>query len=204
MLTVEEKRTAADVIALIASTVNGFALPVNEITDWQGIIDFAKKQSVLNLVAYAAESLKIKPDERTMRFLDEFRMQKMVVEAQQELAACDACQKLDKMGVRHMLLKGSVMKNFYPSPDMRTMGDIDILVDAARCDDVVKAFMADGFEFAGEGNLHSNVKRDNVYITKTGKTVKLSDKYYPPYMEHNVAYYSQDHKTEFFYHVFCL
>ena len=51
MLTVEEKRTAADVIALIASTVNGFALPVNEITDWQGIIDFAKKQSVLNLVA---------------------------------------------------------------------------------------------------------------------------------------------------------
>ena len=89
MLTVEEKRTAADVIALIASTVNGFALPVNEITDWQGIIDFAKKQSVLNLVAYAAESLKIKPDERTMRFLDEFRMQKMVVEAQQELAACE-------------------------------------------------------------------------------------------------------------------
>ena len=76
MLTVEEKRTAADVIALIASTVNGFALPVNEITDWQGIIDFAKKQSVLNLVAYAAESLKIKPDERTMRFLDEFRMQR--------------------------------------------------------------------------------------------------------------------------------
>ena len=71
---------------------------------------------------------------------------------------------LDKMGVRHMLLKGSVMKNFYPSPDMRTMGDIDILVDAARCDDVVKAFMADGFEFAGEGNLHSNVKRGNVYI----------------------------------------
>ena len=164
MLTVEEKRTAANVIALIASTVNGFALPVKEITDWQGIIDFAKKQSVLNLVAYAAESLKIKPDERTMRFLDEFRMQKMVVEAQQELAACDACQKLDKMGVRHMLLKGSVMKNFYPSPDMRTMGDIDILVDAARCDDVVKAFMADGFEFAGEGNLHSNVKRGNVYI----------------------------------------
>ena len=132
MLTVEEKRTAADVIALIASTVNGFALPVNEIIDWQGIIDFAKKKSVLNLAAYAAESLKIKPDERTMRFLDEFRMQKMVVEAQQELAACDACQKLDKMGVRHMLLKGSVMKNFYPSPDMRTMGDIDILVDAAR------------------------------------------------------------------------
>ena len=144
--------------------VNGVAPPENDNADWQGIIDFAKKQSVLNLVAYAAESLKIKPDEHTARFLDEFRMQKMIVEAQQELAAGDACKKLDEMGVRHMLLKGSVMKKFYPSPDMRTMGDIDILVEASRCDEVVKAFIADGFKFVGEGDLHSNVKKDNAYI----------------------------------------
>lgn len=164
MLTVEEKRIAAYVIRLVASAVNGVAPPENEGMDWQGIIDFAKKQSVLNLVAYAAESLENKPDEHTMRFLDEFRMQKMIVEAQQELAADDACKKLDEMGVRHMLLKGSVMKNFYPSPDMRTMGDIDILVEAARCDEVVKAFITDGFKFVGEGDLHSNVKKGNAYI----------------------------------------
>ena len=164
MLTVEEKRIAAYVIRLVASAVNGVAPPENEGMDWQGIIDFAKKQSVLNLVAYAAESLENKPDEHTMRFLDEFRMQKMIVEAQQELAADDACKKLDEMGIRHMLLKGSVMKNFYPSPDMRTMGDIDILVEAARCDEVVKAFIADGFKFVGEGDLHSNVKKGNAYI----------------------------------------
>ena len=106
MLTVEKKRIAAYVIKLVASVVNGVAPPENDNADWQGIIDFAKKQSVLNLVAYAAESLKIKPDEHTARFLDEFRMQKMIVEAQQELAAGDACKKLDEMGVRHMLLKG--------------------------------------------------------------------------------------------------
>lgn len=164
MPTVEKKRIAAYVIKLVASVVNGVAPPENDNADWQEIIVFARKQSVLNLVAYAADSLKSKPDERTMRFLDEFRMQKMIVEAQQELAAGDACKKLDEMGVRHMLLKGSVMKNFYPSPDMRTMGDIDILVEAARCNEVVKAFIADGFKFVGEGDLHSNVKKGNAYI----------------------------------------
>lgn len=164
MLTAEEKRTAAYVIELIAAVVNNACPPENRDIEWQNIIDFAQRQSVLNLVAYAAEGLENKPDERTMRFLDEFRMQKIIVEAQQELAACDACQKLSEMGVRHMLLKGSVMKNFYPSPDMRTMGDIDILVDASRCDEVVKAFVADGFVFVAEGDLHSNVQKENAYI----------------------------------------
>ena len=51
MLTVEKKRIAAYVIKLVASVVNGVAPPENDNADWQGIIDFAKKKSVLNLVA---------------------------------------------------------------------------------------------------------------------------------------------------------
>lgn len=164
LLSAQEKSVAAYVISLVASVINGTTPQESGNIDLSKAIDFAQKQSVLNLVAYAAESFKAKPDEHTMRFLDEFRMQKMIVEAQQELAAQDACKKLDEMGVRHMLLKGSVMKNYYPSPDMRTMGDIDILVEADRCDEVVKAFIADGFKFAGEGDLHSNVKKGNAYI----------------------------------------
>lgn len=164
MLSAEEKSVAAYVISLIASVINCSAKPENNGLDWQAIIDFARRQSVLNIVAYAVEELNGKPDDRIMTYLREYRMQKMVIEAQQELAASDACEKLEKMGVRHMLLKGSVIKSFYPSPDMRTMGDIDILVDSARCGDVIDAFVADGFSFVGEGDLHSNVKKGNAYI----------------------------------------
>lgn len=164
MLNAEEKCACAYVIGLIASVVNGTVPPKCKDEDWHKIIDFAKRQSVLNLVAYAAEELTEKPNGQIMRFLDEYRMQKIVIEARQELAARDACQKLDQMGVRHMLLKGSVMKNYYPSPDMRTMGDIDILIEADRCDEVVKAFLDDGFTFDGKGDLHSNVKKGSAYI----------------------------------------
>lgn len=182
MLTAEEKRVAAYVIRLISSVVNGTVPPKIQDDDWGRIIAFAKKQSVLNIVAYAAETSEEKPDELTLKFLKEFRMQKMLVEAQQELAACDACEKLDEMGVRHMLLKGSVMKNYYPSPDMRTMGDIDILIDSSRCDEVVDAFVADGFEFVDEGDLHSNVKKGNTYIelhhSMIDKNHEVLSKYY--------------------------
>lgn len=158
------KKVATYVISSVASVINGTNPPENEGINWQSIIDFAKRQSLLNIVAYATDGLNNQPDEHTLCFLNEFRMQKIVVEAQQELAAQDICKKLDKMGVRHMLLKGSIIKNLYPSPDMRTMGDIDILIDSDRCDEVVKAFIDDGFEFSGEGDLHSNVKKGNAYI----------------------------------------
>lgn len=164
MLNSDDKKTAAYVISSVAAVINGTKPPENDGLDWQKIISLAQKHSVLNILSYAVEKLTVKPDELTMKYLREFRMQKTVVEAQQELAACDICEKLDEMQVRHMLLKGSVIKNYYPSPDMRTMGDLDILVDADRCDEVVKAFIEDGFEFAGKGDLHTNIVKGNAYI----------------------------------------
>lgn len=160
-----DKKISTYVINLTASVINGSVPPENiDNLDWQEIVDFAKKQSVLNIIAYAGEKLNQKPDETTLKYLKEFRQQKMVVEAQQEIEACDAMDKLEAMGVRHMPLKGYIVKNFYPSPDMRTMGDLDLLIDSERCDEVVKAFEADGFTFCGEGDLHSNVERGNAYI----------------------------------------
>lgn len=160
-----DKKTCTFVINLVASVINSTQPP--EKTDdisWQSIIDFAKNQSVLNIVSYACEKLKNKPDPATMKYLKEFRMQKIIVEAQQEIESCDAMDKLESMGVRHMPLKGYKVKNLYPSPDMRTMGDLDLLIDADRCEEVVDAFVADGFTFCASGDLHSNVERGNAYI----------------------------------------
>ena len=140
-----DKNVSTYVINLVSSVVNGTTPPENTMNlDWEKIIDFAKKQCVLNIIAYACEKLVTKPDPTTMKFLKEFRMQKIVVEAQQEIEFCDAMDKLETMGVDHMPLKGYIVKNLYPTPDMRTMGDLDLLIDESRCDEVVRAFEADG------------------------------------------------------------
>lgn len=160
-----QQKIAAYVIRLTASVVNSQKAPENtESLLWADIIEFAKNQSVLNLVAYACETLDEKPNPQTMKYLREFRKQKMIVEAEQEIEACDALDKLEEMGIRHMPLKGFIVKNLYPSPDMRTMGDIDVLVDFTHMDEIVDAFTADGFEFFGHGDLHTNVKRGNAHF----------------------------------------
>lgn len=153
------------VIQLISSVINNTIPPENTASlDWEKIIEFAKQHCVLNIVSYATLNLKNKPDDYTMKFLQEFKMQKIIVEAQQEIELQDALQKLSIMQVKHIPLKGCLIKNLYPSPDMRTMGDLDILVESDRCNEVVAEFEKDGFSFSGEGELHSNVERGNAYI----------------------------------------
>lgn len=182
MNSTENRRVAAYVIGLTASVINGTPPPENDGLSWSDIIEFASKQCVLNLVSYAVEDLQNKPDGQTLKYLREFRMQKIVVEAQQELAALDACEMLEKSAVRHILLKGSVIKGLYPSPDMRTMGDIDILIDRAQLEKVKKLFLNEGFELVGEGDLHSNVRKGNAYIelhqTMVDPDLKILTEYY--------------------------
>lgn len=160
-----EQNIAAYTIKLAAAAVNSSPAPEkpDEIT-WEAVIDFAKKQTVLNLISYACETLKNKPEGDTMKYLREFRKQKIVVEAEQEIEAEDAMDKLEAMGIRHMPLKGYIVKNLYPSPDMRTMGDIDLLIEDSRMQDVIDEFMSDGFKFFGNGDLHCNLVRGNAHF----------------------------------------
>ena len=39
-----------------------------------------------------------------------------------------ACELLDKNGIEHMLLKGAIFRVYYPKPQMRQSGDVDLLV----------------------------------------------------------------------------
>lgn len=44
--------------------------------------------------------------------------------------------KTDEFGINCIPLKGSVIKEYYPSPEMRTMADIDFLFDINRLEDI--------------------------------------------------------------------
>ena len=159
------KNAAAYVIQLVAASVNSCDAPEKpDHIEWQNVFDFAKNQSVLNLVAYACETLKNKPDSKDMQYLREFRKQKMIIEAEQQIETEDVMDKLEEAGIRHMPLKGFIVKNLFPSPDMRTMGDIDMLLDPDRIDDAVEIFAKEGFSFHSDGDLHANLCHGNAHF----------------------------------------
>ncbi|MCQ2484159.1 MAG: nucleotidyltransferase family protein [Clostridia bacterium] len=159
------KEIAAYVINLVAAAVNSAKAPEKpENISWQDIIKFAKEQSVLNLVSYACETLTTKPTGDTLKFLREFRKQKIVIEAEQEIIAGDVFDMLEAKGIKHMPLKGYIVKNYYPSPDMRTMSDIDVLLEPNKIEEAVKLCVDDGFKFSSDGDLHCNIEKGKAHF----------------------------------------
>lgn len=83
----------------------------------------------------------------------------------QVCAAKEIEERLEKNGVKFQLLKGAVMKNVYPAPEMREMSDIDILVfedSLEACEEVLTGM---GFEKEEEIKHHAIFrKKPNVIV----------------------------------------
>lgn len=66
---------------------------------------------------------------------------------------------LEKSGVRHVFFKGAELRELYPVPEARAMGDVDVLIDEAEREKVKSLMTADGFECrASNGNVYEYTK----------------------------------------------
>ncbi len=121
-------------IALIKSVLRG----KSERESWaelesaeacEKLYTISNSHDLAHFVGYAINKLGIKvPEAYKNKFLQEQMVAVYRYEGQNyELGR--ACDALEKAGVKHVPLKGSVIRAFYPEPWLRTSCDIDILVD---------------------------------------------------------------------------
>lgn len=67
------------------------------------------------------------------------------------------CDVFAKEKIVHMPLKGSLIKHMYPSPDMRNMADMDILIKPEDADRVYDIMMEMGYTCEMKGKFHHDV-----------------------------------------------
>lgn len=60
--------------------------------------------------------------------------------------AFNSVEKIINSGYEVIFLKGSILKRFYKAPELRTMGDIDILVRREDEDNISKILLSEGYE----------------------------------------------------------
>lgn len=71
---------------------------------------------------------------------------------------------MERTGIWYLLLKGSVLKDFYPGTGTRQMSDNDILFDAAYADTVKKYMISQGYEAFSVGQgVHDVYFKPPVY-----------------------------------------
>ena len=129
-------------------------LPQTEKADIDEMLAMAKKQALANILY-----LGLKKDgsysEQELLPLEEYGQMCTFQYLRQEQELARLCNSLKENNIRFVLLKGSKMREYYPSPELRSSCDIDILTDASDgvIFDTMKAL---GYEYEKDGGTTLN------------------------------------------------
>ncbi len=148
---------------MIYSVLNDAPLsPLPEDFDWDSFRSFAKEHNVSGIIYFAVKKIS-GVSENVLRYFEEVYMRACMKTALIDVEIPALLDSFEQGGVRHMPLKGYIMRNYYPDALMRSMGDIDILVgtDLQKAHEIM---LAHGYKFHGEGFLHSNYSKSGIHI----------------------------------------
>lgn len=118
-------------IALLKAAIKNTAIPdAPDGIDWKKFVSLSKKQQVYSIIAVIMDRLPL-PDEQAaeIKLYNQNELLRIIsMKSEQELIESE----LEERGIKFMLLKGSLLRKYYPQQKMRQMSDVDILYDGEK------------------------------------------------------------------------
>lgn len=96
--------------------------------DWGKLLRLAHSHSVPGILCDIAMRYDLCPNEREAGFAREICMSTITGFAHRAALADRFLEILSENGIDHIVMKGYVLKDYYPVPELRTFGDIDIVI----------------------------------------------------------------------------
>jgi len=158
---------------------------------WKEIYKLASCHSVANIAFYGVDRLKNKPEEELYSKWRETK-DKAILKGITQLYERDIIiQELTALGIDICPLKGCIIKELYPTQDMRTMADLDILMDSSKKKQVEGAFREMGYTLD-----HIDEEGHDVYFKKPFMNIEMHHFLIPQdaIQEQLIAYYNNPWK----------
>lgn len=140
------------VISLIKSALLNKSEVTEEISDWSKIIKFALRHQIVAFIYYGVINSEIDVPKDDFQILENMALKNMAIDVNQKYAIECLEEKFNLNKIDYMLLKGSVLKYVYPKTDMRTMGDIDILIRTEQYEKISDIMIKLGYSFDAESS----------------------------------------------------
>ena len=162
--------------------------------DWNTLVKLSQIHCVTGILGYLVMQYPICPDESLRNALRTGCLQTISLYTRRGLQMDQLIGELDRAGIRHILMKGYVLKDYYPVPELRTYGDIDFVIapeDRKKCHDLMLSL---GFQVKTDWEpVYSYIRGQEFYeIHRDIMEVDVSDKadyrgYFARMWEHTLA-----------------
>lgn len=169
-----------DFITVIKNSILGKQFVLSDSFDMESAFKLAKRHSVVPLFYYGLNNSNIEKDNQYLQDLFMLTCKHISVSEHQMFEIEKLFNAFDEEKIDYMPLKGALLKKMYPKPEMRTMGDADILIKTEQYEKIKQVVEALGYEEITES--------DHEFIwNKTGLHLELHKRLIPSY---NKDYYS--------------
>lgn len=171
-------------IALIKSAITGQVPVMPAEYSMKHAQRLLKEQGLLPIGFVAATKCGYDQDEKLMKFLTDYYCM-AVVQSEQQMQQIQAiCDAFEEAGIDYMPVKGAIMKTMYPSHELRSMSDADILIRQEQYSQIQPIMERLGFTGVGESD-HEYIW-DSAYLR-----VELHKRLMPTYHKDYYCYFGE-------------
>lgn len=134
------------VIALLKSAITQIPQPLPEMFSLEQIMPLVKRHHMISLVYDGAVCCGVEKTLPGMKSLFEGYCKSLLISNRQMGQIRQLYQAFDAGKIDYMPLKGCNMKDRYPKPELRMMGDADILIRLEQYEQITKILQELGFQ----------------------------------------------------------
>lgn len=139
-----------EVIGLIHAAIVGEGTPPSADFDWARALTVAQKHNIAAILYYGALNSGVAADSPAMQALFASTCRSMVLSQRQIYELDRLTAVFEEEQIHYMPLKGALLKAVYPMPEMRTMGDADILIRLDQYPTIEAIMQRLGYRFEHE------------------------------------------------------
>ncbi len=162
-----------DYIGLLKSAFDNRIYVLQSDFDWARAVNVSREHNIAPIMFYGALNSGALPDSSHMLELQKMTVKALTVSTRQ-LYDIEQIESIFKReNIDYMPLKGTILKSLFPKPEMRTMGDADILIKLDQYPAIEKIMADLGFVFQYESD-HELVWKKPPLVVELHKSVMTS------------------------------
>ncbi|MBQ8146301.1 MAG: nucleotidyltransferase family protein [Clostridia bacterium] len=175
------------IVELIKCALNGGKPKLDDSFDFEEAYEFAQKRQITPILFYGASSLDGFMDTLIGKRFFKSTMNLSFYCAEQSETISSVKSAFNENGIDYLVVKGTILRNLYPYPEMRLMSDADILIREENYEQIRPIMRGLG--------LVEEYESDHELVWKKGEfTIELHKRLVPSYNKDYYEYFGDGWK----------
>jgi hypothetical protein len=150
---------------ILKSYINNERLCIDDYADWDGLFIVAKIHDLLGIVAAMDAKYHFIKDKSVAQKFRQYMIVSVKYSVLFETVYREVSLALANEKIKNIVVKGPIVKRYYPDTDLRTMGDIDLVIHKDDMPKAKKVMLQLGFEECESGSIDEwKFERNNVPV----------------------------------------